>query len=412
MIKKRFVVREECFGFTFYDKKTLKHKFILKNDWNNFLKKRKTNKKDYDYLRIKEKQIRNDLLYSPIRIYYELTLGCNLHCKYCFNDSGTPRPNELTTKEVVKSLEDLKKANIVDVRFTGGEPLIRPDWYQIFKKAKDLGFSVSCNTNGVYSGSDYWDKLASLDLEQVTLSIDGRKPHHENNRGKNTFDTTVKTLRELHKRSVITRVNVLLTKDSINDIDYMINMALKYTKEINFFAVRFFGRGQALEKSESLALEEIHVISKKIKKLQNKYSQLNIIYPEQPMIENSTRVKDHEKFGLIMCAPDGATRFNITSDGKLWPGGYLPYIDDAMSVGNIKNDKIFYVWQHSKKLEKFRKRASELITFCKECPKYMKGCPGANYEREIFREKHPDKKNSYCIYGNGPSLLTRIENNG
>lgn len=129
----------------------------------------------------KERNIRYDILYSPTRIYYELTLKCNLHCQYCFNDSGIPRPNELTTKEVLKSLEDLREANVLDVRFTGGEPFCRPDWYEIFKRAKQLGFAVSCNTNGVYRGN-YWEKLANLNLEQITLSIDGRQDSHEKNR--------------------------------------------------------------------------------------------------------------------------------------------------------------------------------------------------------------------------------------
>lgn len=101
--------------------------------------------------------------------------------QYCFNDSGIPRPNELTTKEVLKSLEDLREANVLDVRFTGGEPFCRPDWYEIFKRAKQLGFAVSCNTNGVYRGN-YWEKLANLNLEQITLSIDGRQDSHEKNR--------------------------------------------------------------------------------------------------------------------------------------------------------------------------------------------------------------------------------------
>lgn len=272
-----------------------------------------------------------------------------------------------------------------------------------------MGFSVSCNTNGVYR-DEYWDKLDSLDLEQVTISIDGRKTHHEKNRGKGTFDPTLKTLKELHKRGVVTRVNVLLTRASMNDVDYMVNLASKCATEINFFAVRFFGRGQEIERSESLTFEELYKITEKIKSLQLEYPDLNVIYPEQPMIENSARGEEHRRFGLVMCAPDGATRFNVTSDGRLWPGGYLPYIDNSMSVGNIKTDDFFEVWQHSKKLEKFRKQASELINFCMRCPQYMKGCPGANYEREIYREKNPGKKNTYCVYGDGPSLLIQMKN--
>jgi radical SAM protein with 4Fe4S-binding SPASM domain len=406
---KRFIVREEYFGFTFYDRQNLKHKFVLKKEWPTFSEKNGITSRNCDFLYIREKNIRQDLLYSPIRIYYELTLKCNLHCQYCFNDSGISRTNELTTMEVLKSLDELRAANVLDIRFTGGEPLMRPDWYEIFKKAKKLGFSVSCNTNGVYQGP-YWDKLASLDLEQITLSIDGRKPHHEKNRGRGTFRQTTKTLKELYKRGAVVRINVLITRASMNDVDYMVSLASKYATEINFFAVRFFGRGQELETNESISFDELHRIVKKTKYLQSKYPSLNIIFPEQPMIENSARDKECKKFGLVMCAPDGATRFNISSDGRLWPGGYLPYIDNSMSVGNIKTNNLFNVWQHSKKLEKFRKRASKLIQFCMKCPQHLKECPGSNYEREIHRKKNPGRKNPYCIYGNGPSLLIQMKN--
>lgn len=405
---KRFIAREEYFGYTFYDRWTLKHKFILKKEWPDFLNKKRITSDDYVYLPAKEKNIRHDIIYSPTRIYYELTLKCNVSCRYCFNNSGNSQPNELTTREVLKSLEDLKEANVLDIRFTGGEPLTRPDWYKIFKKAKKLGFAVSCNTNGIYRG-DYWDRLAGLDLEQITISIDGKKAHHEKNRGKGTFKPALRTLKELHKRGANLRINVLITRASMDDVDYMVNLASKYTTEINFFAVRFFGRGQELEAAESISFGELYKMSEKIKSLQSKYPNLNVIYPEQPMVENSAREEEHKKFGLIICTPDGATRFNITSDGRLWPGGYLPYIDDSMSVGNIKTDKLFNVWQHSKKLGKFRKRASELIRFCMKCPQFMKRCPGANYEREIHRGKNPGRKNPYCIYGNGPSLLIQMK---
>lgn len=409
MKNRKFFVREEYFGYTFYSRRTLKHEFVLKKDLKSFLQDLQIIRQDYDFLPAKEKNLRHDLIYSPIRIYYELTLACNLKCKYCFNSSGNKRPIELTTKEVIKSLYDLREANVMDIRFTGGEPLCRPDWYEIFKKSKELSFSVSLNTNGVYSNSDVFDKLASLNLEQITISIDGKKEHHEKNRGKGTFNRAVDALKELHKRGAILRINVLITRAALHDVDYMVDLASKYTTEINFFAVRFFGRGQELETTESISFKELYKMAEKIKSLQAKHPDLNIIYPEQPMIENSARKDEHEKFGLVMCAPDGATRFNITSDGRLWSGGYLPYIDDSMSVGNIKTDKLFDVWQHSKKLERFRKRASDLIRFCMKCPQYMKKCPGANYEREIHREKNPGRKNPYCIYGHGPSLLIQMK---
>lgn len=132
MKNRKFIVREECFGFTFYDRNILRHKFVLKKDFKSFLQDLQITRQNYDFLPAKEKNLRHDLIYSPIRIYYELTLACNLRCKYCFNSSGNKRPVELTTEEVIKSLYGLKEANVMDIRFTGGEPLCRPDWYKIF----------------------------------------------------------------------------------------------------------------------------------------------------------------------------------------------------------------------------------------------------------------------------------------
>lgn len=106
---KRYLLRDEPFGYTFYDKDKLNHQFILKKELNSFLNKTNININDCEYLKAKRKDYRKDIVYSPIRIYYELTLACNLNCKSCFNCSGEPRRYELSTKEVIDSLKHLKK---------------------------------------------------------------------------------------------------------------------------------------------------------------------------------------------------------------------------------------------------------------------------------------------------------------
>ena len=95
---KKYFLRKETFGYTFYDKSALKHKFLTKSEVKDFLRKRGIDENDYDFLS-PDNPTRRDILYSPIRIYYELTLACDLRCKFCFNNSGKPRPNELNTKE-------------------------------------------------------------------------------------------------------------------------------------------------------------------------------------------------------------------------------------------------------------------------------------------------------------------------
>lgn len=177
--RKLFSVREEPFGYTFYAKAKLRHRLVKSDEIGTVLAEHGIGIEACDYLPANRTDIRTDILYSPIRVYYETTLACNLHCETCFNDSGKPRPGELTTEELIKSLYNLRAANVMDIRFTGGELTRRNDWFLMLKIAKELGFAVSCNTNGIYRDSGIPEKFAELDIDQVTISIDGRKESHE-----------------------------------------------------------------------------------------------------------------------------------------------------------------------------------------------------------------------------------------
>jgi len=365
---------------------------------------------DCEYLKAEREDFRADIIYSPTRIYYELTLACNLQCKSCFNRSGKPRPNELSTDEIKKSLVDLRKANVLDLRFTGGELTRRSDWFEILKSAKELGFAVSCNTNAAYFNDEINKKLAELDIEQVTVSIDGRKEHHEANRGCNTFDRTLSNLKRMHELGVKMRINTLINKYSLNDLEYMLDLASKYVTEINFFITRFIGRGSEFKKEDGLVtFDEFYEMSKQADKLRPKYPNLNILHFEQSTIDNSSRCGIYDEFGLKVGPPDGYTRFNIMSDGSLWAGGYIPYVDSSYELGNIKTDNIYDIWQKSKKLESFREESRKLELFCRRCDKYSKTCPGPNFELELLRKKDSSITNPYCYYGSGPSLLQIIE---
>lgn len=412
-LSKRYLLRDEPFGYTFYDKDKLSHQFILKKELNSFLNKTNISINDYEYLKAEHKGYRKDIVYSPIRIYYELTLACNLQCKSCFNSSGKPRHYELSTKEVIDSLYHLRANNILDLRFTGGELILRPDWYKILRTAKELGFAVSCNTNATHLDDKINKLFAELKLEQVTISIDGNKIHHEMNRGKNTFDRTIKNLKRLHELGVKLRINTLINKSSLYDLEFMVDLASKYTTEINFFITRFIGRGSEFKKNGNLVtFEEFYQMSKKAEKLRLKYPNLHIMHFEEATLKNSSRKGNFDKYGLRIGPPDATTRFNIMSDGSMWAGGYIPYVDKSYFLGNIVKNSIFDVWQNSSKIEEFRRQSRKLENYCSKCDKYSKTCPGPNFELELLRKIDPEISNPYCFYGTGPSLLSIIKKHG
>lgn len=403
---KKYTVRDEPFGFTIYDHSDLTRKFLKKDELEAYLKE--DNIKDYIYLPAKYKEYRKDILYSPLRIYYEVTLACNLHCKFCFNNSGKPRKKELTTKEIIASLHSLRNDNVIDIRFTGGEITCRHDWYEILKTAKDLGFVVSCNTNGNFFDPKIAEKLASLNLDQITVSIDGTEEHHDKNRGEGSYKKAIKNLELLYKLGAKLRINTLLTKLTLNDLEPLLEATAKYINEINFFPVAFIGRGEGLESEYSMTLKEFYDFKLRADLIRKEYSHLNLLTFCEATRRTSIDKKEKEDLSLAIGTPTVSGNLNITSDGGLWSGGYIPYMDNYYEMGNIKTSYVFDVWQKNKKLDALRRQAQKLKEYCYECKEYGNRCPGADFELEIYRQIKQEFKNYYCVYGQGEPIMDKL----
>ncbi len=404
----RYTTREEPFGYTLYDRISLNGRFIEKDKLDATLSSEGIDPQDCIYLPARRSDYRHDILYSPLRVYYELTLSCNLHCRLCFNSSGKPRQNELSTKEVLKSLDSLREANIIDLRLTGGELTERPDWYEIVKQTKRLGFVVSCNTNAVFTQPETPEKFAELNIDQVTVSVDG-KAGHDKIRGRGNLDRTLANIQKMHTLGVRLRINTLLTKYSLKDYEFILKLASLYTDELNFFVPIFMGRGANHADTDSVTVEESAEFSRRIDELKPMYPGLNILHAMRSSKARSIDNNRLDKANLQPGPPSGFTTLNLTSDGSIWNGGYIPYIDTNLCLGNIKTDSIFDIWQGNGILEKQRKQAQALKAYCEACPVYDISCPGTKYEIELNRLLNPTIKNYYCIYGSSPSLLEVIK---
>ncbi len=394
-IRKRTIVREEPFGYTVFDEAKIRYKFVKKEDF----KSRQINGNNVEIWPGNLSKSPKDKIYSPIRIYFELTSKCNLRCKTCFNQSGIAKPNEMSTEEVKKALDGLRRDNIIEIRFSGGEITQREDWFEILQYAKKKGFVVSVNTNGVYENDDIIEKLAGLDLAQITISIDGGKKFHNFIRGEGKYEKAIKTISELYKRKSSLRINTLLTKGSADDLKEILDLANRYVEEINFFYMRTAGR--ALNILEHvISYRKLYEFDKKIESLKPEYPHMRILHGSKVMLMNSIDTDKKDNFGLKMGGPDGFTRLNILPDGSIWPGGYTPHIKLEYCLGNIKeeNYSIINIWRNSRKLDEFREKSLNLQKRCLKCPEKNIRCPGASMEMEFYRETNPKNKNPYCIY--------------
>lgn len=393
-----FIIREEPFGYTLFDRTTLSHRFLTKSDLSSEIHSGLANA--CKTLVADLSNAPRDILFSPIRVYFELTSQCNLRCRTCFNESGMAKANELSRKDIECSLEGLCANNVIEVRFCGGEPTLRSEWYPIIQYAQDLGFSISINSNGVYNHPDSTIyKLASLDFDQITISIDGDKEYHDFLRGDGTFDKAIRTIKYLSAEGARVRVNTILTRGSLKDFTSILESVFEYIEEINFFYLRPVGRAIGIL-NEIVSYDELCAFNESISVQKTAYPNVRILHGCAAMTANSINQNVGEKFGLLFGGPDGFTRLNLLPDGAIWPGGYTPHITPQFYLGNIIEEhySILDVWRHSPTLEEFRRMSGDLKSRCSVCPEKNVRCPGASIEMELYRQSTEGLTNPYCKY--------------
>ena len=156
---------------------------------------------------------------TPSRVYWELTRACPLACRHCRAEAIARRaPDELTTRECVRVLEQLAAASPrPHVIFTGGDPLQRPDLTTLVEAAGALGIAASVAPSATASVTpEVVDALKRAGVAAMSLSLDGPTPaQHDGVRGVlGCFGWTLVAARRIVDAGIPLQVNTLVTAES------------------------------------------------------------------------------------------------------------------------------------------------------------------------------------------------------
>ncbi len=187
-------------------------------------------------------------------VIWNLIRRCNLLCKHCYSISGdVDFAGELTTPEVFRVLDDLKAARVPAVILSGGEPLLRPDIYEIAARAKGLGLSVSLSSNGALIDDAHADAIAAAGFDYVGVSLDGIGETHDRFRGRpGCFDASIAGIRRLGARGV--KVGLRFTMTTDNQDEFPALLALTKAEGATKFYLShlvYSGRGNKNRASDS-----------------------------------------------------------------------------------------------------------------------------------------------------------------
>jgi len=205
------------------------------------------------------REILNPAPLGPVRrpsgpvVIWNLIRRCNLCCKHCYSISAdTDFAGELSTTEVFSVMDDLKKFGVPVLILSGGEPLLRPDIFEISHRAKEMGFYVGLSTNGTRIDKNNITSIAGVGYDYVGISIDGlRATHDEFRRLDGAFDASMRAVRLCRDHGIKVGLRFTLTQDNADELPDLLDlMEREQVDKFYLSHLNYAGRGNKNRRSD------------------------------------------------------------------------------------------------------------------------------------------------------------------
>jgi len=351
---------------------------------------------------------------APLMVVWNFTYKCNLKCKHCYQDAGTLREKglkveELTYDEKVKVIDQLGDSNIPTLSFSGGEPLIHPDFWKLAERARNKhDLYISVNTNGTLITEDVAKRLRDAGFAYVAVSVDAATPEvHDAFRGvPGMWEKAIKGIENLVSVGQTTCISYTFTKSNYQELEGMFKLREKlgaYKLVVYNFVP--CGRGSFANDPTPQMREEAYAIM--YQHLNGKHKDTNtasnILSTTSPqfgryckMHSSDTIILTHfgegkaKELGAIADVIGGCgvgrAYCALQPDGRVTPCVYMPEV----TVGNIREKSLMEIWEKSPLLNSLRDR-SDLKGHCRNC-EYREMCGGCRARAYAYFQdfKAPD----------------------
>jgi heme d1 biosynthesis radical SAM protein NirJ len=159
-------------------------------------------------------------------VIWNLVRRCNLTCKHCYSISADKDfPGELSSDEVFTVMDDLKAFRVPVLILSGGEPLLRPDIFDIARRAKGMGFYVGLSSNGTLIDENNIERIAEVGFDYVGISLDGMNQTHDTfRRMDGAFAASLRGIRLCKSQGIKVGIRFTLTQDNAGDLPALLQL--------------------------------------------------------------------------------------------------------------------------------------------------------------------------------------------
>lgn len=336
---------------------------------------------------------------APFLVLWEMTRACALACQHCRAKAIKQRnPNELSTEEAFKVLDDLSGFGQPLIVLTGGDPIQRPDVFAIIERARQMGFTVAMTPSATPSVTrETVRRLKDCGLARLAISLDGPDPqtHDSFRRVPGSFNWSLDILSWAREVDLPIQINTTVCRHNFDRFDEMARLAGELTAVLwSVFFLVPTGRARldmqiSAEEAEEVMLKMSALATSApfdIKSTAGPHFRRLLIQKfareeagHEEAVDgacagnNIARLKPALRLGALrsyQSVNDGKGLVFISDTGDILPSGFLPIV-----AGNVRNDSVVSVYREHPLFTSLR-NPSMLKGKCGAC-RYKAVCGGS-----------------------------------
>lgn len=364
--------------------------------------------------------------YPPPRlVFWETTAGCNLRCIHCrrIEVADQLTPHDLSTQEAFTLIDQLAAVGSPVFVLSGGEPLMRPDIFDIARYATDANLPVALATNGTLIDGQMAERIKASGIKRVSISLDGANAAtHDMFRAlRGSFDAAIGGFRALREVGLPVQINTTVAKHNQEELEGVLQLA----KDLGAVALHLFllvpvGCGVEISDDQMVSAEDYERILNWLYDVEQSEPDLQLkatcaphyfrVMRQRKAEENRQGVKrdlpaSHHRqvhghpHGQMHAATKGCLAGTgvcfVSHRGEVFPCGYLP-----VKAGDVRQEDFGTIWQHSELFAEMRDPellggkcgVCQFKSLCSGCRARAYGMTGDYLAEEPFCAYEPETR--------------------
>ena len=324
-------------------------------------------------------------------VVWNSTKTCNLKCRHCYMSSDNKKyQNELTTQEAKSFIDDLADFHVPVLLFSGGEPLIRPDFFELAEYAQAKGVRPTLSTNGTLITREVAQRIKDIGVGYVGISLDGLQDVNDQFRGVEwAFQKAMEGIQNCVAVGQRVGLRFTINHHNIQELENIFDFIERENiNRVCFYHLVYSGRGTAMKNQDVTAEESrraMDIIIRRTKDFEDRGLEKEILTVDnhcdgvymylKALAEGNDQQAAQIKKYISM---NGGNRSGIAF-GEVDPFGYVhpDQFTQHHTFGNVRDRKFSEIWQDTSNpiMAGLKDRKPLLKGRCSQC-RFLENCNG------------------------------------